>query len=179
MTNRSAIQYDSYLTSAGDFLSKFISTHYGCKSIIHIETLDNFKLNNSSIKTIIVPYIHIHFHERLLTLWEPSNGFEYSSLAKNEFDTQYRMLNDYLFDTGHEHGNIYKDLRDERINNEDAPIDLAFTDVGRLLTYNEVEYEKLITSLNTHPLSNEYWIGGDWKNYVEQYRTQLEILSKK
>ena len=179
MTNRSAIHYGSYLTSAGDFLSKFISTHYGCKSIVYIDTLDNDKLNKNNIKTIIIPYIHLHFRERLLSLWEPSNGFEFSRLATHEFDVQYRMLNDYLFDTGHRHGNQYKDLRNKRINNEDAEIELAFTDVGRLLTYNELEYEKLVTSLNTQPLSTEDWIGGDWKNYVEQYRTQLEILNKK
>lgn len=53
------------------------------------------------------------------------------------------------------HGNQYKDLINERINNEDAEIELAFTDVGRLLTYNELEYEKLVTSLNTQPLSTE------------------------
>jgi hypothetical protein len=178
MTNRSAIHYDAYLTSAGDFLSKFISTHYGCKSIIHIKTLDNYKLNESSIKTVVIPYIHIHFRDRLLTLWEPSNGFDFNRLATYEFDIQYRMINDYLFDTGHKHGNLYKDLRDERISNKDNTIDLAFTDVGRILTYNEQEYEKLITSLNTHPLSDKDWIGGDWKNYVEQYRTQLEIINK-
>jgi|TARA_B110000495_G_scaffold200_1_gene129 hypothetical protein len=179
MTNRSAIQYGSYLISAGEFLSKFISTHYGCKSILHIEALDNDKLNESSIKTVIVPYIHIHFRERLLTLWEPSNGFDFTRLATYEYDIQYRMINDYLFDSGHKHGNLYKDLRNERINNEDTPIELVFTDVGRLLTYDELEYERLIISLNTHPLSSEDWIGGNWKNYVDQYRTQLEIISKK
>ena len=94
-----------------------------------------------------------------------------------EFDNQYRMMDDYLFDTGYEHGNLYKDLRNERIKNENTPVNLVFTDVGKLLSYDETEYEKLITVLDTRPLSNEDWIGGNWKNYVEQYRTGLEILN--
>ena len=179
MTNRSAIQYGSYLISAGEFLSKFISTHYGCKSILHIEALDNDKLNESSIKTVIVPYIHIHFRERLLTLWEPSNGFDFTKLATYEFDIQHRMINDYLYDTGHKHGNIYKDFRDERINNNNSPIKLEFIDVGRLLMYKDSEYDKLVTALNTTPLSkDDVFCCNSWKDYIEQYITNQMIIKR-
>ena len=171
MSNRSAIQYELCFSSAGKFLTEFISTHYACKSIICLKTLDNDELNTRHIGTIIVPYIHTHFIERLTTLWEIGVDIK-------EFNNQHRMMEDYLFDTGYEHGNLYKDLRDERIVREDPPINLVFIDIGKLLSYNEQEYEKLIQSLNTNPLSTEDWIGGDWKNYVEQYRTQLEIISK-
>ena len=172
MSNRSAIQYELCFSSAGKFLTEFISTHYACKSIICLKTLDNDELNTRHIGTIIVPYIHTHFIERLTTLWEIGVDIK-------EFTNQHRMMEDYLFDTGYEHGNLYKDLRDERIVREDLPINLVFIDIGKLLSYNEQEYEKLIQSLNTNPLSTEDWIGGDWKNYVEQYRTQLEIIKSK
>ena len=172
MSNRSAIQYELCFSNAGKFLTAFISTHYACKSIIRLETLNNENLNTHHIGTVIVPYINSHFTERLTTLWEIGVDIK-------EFDNQHRMMNDYLLDTGYEHGNIYKDLRNQRIKNEETPINLLFTDIGKLLTYSETEYEKLITVLDTHPLSDKDWIGGNWKNYVDQYRTQLEIIKNK
>ena len=170
MSNRIAIHYELYFSNAGKFLTSLISTHYACKSIVHLEALKNDKLNDHHIGTVIVPYINDHFRERLTTLWE-------IGMSIKEFDNQYRMMDDYLFDTGYEHGNLFKDLRNERIKNENTPVNLVFTDVGKLLSYDETEYEKLITVLDTRPLSNEDWIGGNWKNYVEQYRTGLEILN--
>lgn len=171
MSNRSAIQYELCFSNAGKFLTAFISTHYACKSIIRLETLNNEKLNDHHVGTVIVPYINDQFRERLTTIWEIGTTIK-------EFDNQYRMVRDYLFDTGYEHGNLYKDLRDERIKNENTPINLVFVDVGRLLSYDETEYDKLITALDTKPLSDEDWIGGNWKNYVDQYRTGLEILNR-
>jgi len=172
MSNRYAIQYDSHLTNAGKFFTALVTKHYMCKSIPHIETLDNKTLNKHNTKTVVIPYIRYEFKERLLTLWEIDS-------KREEFDTQFRMIDDYLFDVGHKYGNTYKDLRDERINREDPPITLRFIDIGKLLAFDDREYEQLVLSLNTKPLSTDDWIGGDWKNYVEQYRTQLEVLNKR
>ena len=182
MRNGYAIHFNSYLANAGEFLSSFITTHSECDNLLIIDSLEESNqtfLNENNVTTVVIPYIHLHFRERLLALWEDITEDFDIRLAIYEFNSQYRMINDYLFDCGHKHGNLYKDFRDVRIFNNQPSINLAFTDVGRLLTFNEQEYKKLTDALNVQPLSSGDWIGGNWKNYVQQYRTQLEILSKK
>ena len=120
----------------------------------------------------------MHFRERMIKVWEQLDSAK-GRLAVYEFDKQYRMINDYLFDTGHKHGNIYKDFRDDRIFNKHSPIKLEFVDVGRLLMYNDSEYEKLITALNTSPLSkDDVFCCNSWKDYIEQYITNQMIIKR-
>ena len=151
-----AIQYSSYLTTAGEFLSAFIEKHSGFnqsiendiptdKKLLTLTSLTGWthhKLNENKIETIFIPFVHMHFRERIIKVWEQLDSAK-GRLAVYEFDKQYRMINDYLYDTGHKHGNIYKDFRDDRIFNKHSPIKLEFVDIGRLLMYNDSEYEKL------------------------------------
>ena len=187
-----AIQYSSYLTTAGEFLSAFIEKHSGFnqsiendiptdKKLLTLTSLTGWthhKLNENKIETIFIPFVHMHFRERIIKVWEQLDSAK-GRLAVYEFDKQYRMINDYLYDTGHKHGNIYKDFRDDRIFNKHSPIKLEFVDVGRLLMYNDSEYEKLITALNTSPLSkDDVFCCNSWKDYIEQYITNQMIIKK-
>ena len=177
-----AIQYSSYLTEGGDFLSALIVNHSGFnksvendipqdKELLTIETLTDWDHTKEYIiepHTIIIPFVHMHFRERMIKVWEQLDSAK-GRLTVYEFDKQYRMINDYLYDTGHKHGNIYKDFRDERINNNNSPIKLEFIDVGRLLMYKDSEYDKLVTALNTTPLSkDDVFCCNSWKRL---YRT--------
>ena len=187
-----AIQYSSYLTTAGEFLSAFIEKHSGFnqsiendiptdKKLLTLTSLTGWthhKLNENKIETIFIPFVHMHFRERIIKVWEQLDSAK-GRLAVYEFDKQYRMINDYLYDTGHKHGNIYKDFRDDRIFNKHSPIKLEFVDVGRLLMYNDSEYEKLVTALNTTPLSkDDVFCCNSWKDYIEQYITNQMIIKK-
>ena len=187
-----AIQYGSYLTTAGEFLSAFIEKHSGFnqsiendiptdKKLLTLTSLTGWthhKLNENKIETIFIPFVHMHFRERIIKVWEQLDSAK-GRLAVYEFDKQYRMINDYLYDTGHKHGNIYKDFRDDRIFNKHSPIKLEFVDVGRLLMYNDSEYEKLVTALNTTPLSkDDVFCCNSWKDYIEQYITNQMIIKK-
>ena len=187
-----AIQYSSYLTTAGEFLSAFIEKHSGFnqsiendiptdKKLLTLTSLTGWthhKLNENKIETIFIPFVHMHFRERIIKVWEQLDSAK-GRLAVYEFDKQYRMINDYLYDTGHKHGNIYKDFRDDRIFNKHSPIKLEFVDVGRLLMYNDSEYEKLISALNTTPLSkDDVFCCNSWKDYIEQYITNQMIIKK-
>jgi len=187
-----AIQYSSYLTTAGEFLSAFIEKHSGFNQSIendiptdkklltltYLTGWSHHKLNENEIETIFIPFVHMHFRERIIKVWEQLDSAK-GRLAVYEFDKQYRMINDYLYDTGHKHGNIYKDFRDDRIFNKHSPIKLEFVDVGRLLMYNDSEYEKLITALNTSPLSkDDVFCCNSWKDYIEQYITNQMIIKK-
>ena len=187
-----AIQYGSYLTTAGEFLSAFIEKHSGFnqsiendiptdKKLLTLTSLTGWthhKLNENKIETIFIPFVHMHFRERMIKVWEQLDSAK-GRLTVYEFDKQYRMINDYLYDTGHKHGNIYKDFRDDRIFNKHSPIKLEFVDVGRLLMYNDSEYEKLITALNTSPLSkDDVFCCNSWKDYIEQYITNQMIIKK-
>tara|TARA_B110000285_G_scaffold84178_1_gene96648 strand:- start:819 stop:1397 length:579 start_codon:yes stop_codon:yes gene_type:complete len=187
-----AIQYSSYLTTAGEFLSAFIEKHSGFNQSIendiptdkklltltYLTGWSHHKLNENEIETIFIPFVHMHFRERIIKVWEQLDSAK-GRLAVYEFDKQYRMINDYLYDTGHKHGNIYKDFRDDRIFNKHSPIKLEFVDVGRLLMYNDSEYEKLVTALNTTPLSkDDVFCCNSWKDYIEQYITNQMIIKK-
>lgn len=187
-----AIQYGSYLTTAGEFLSAFIEKHSGFNQSIendiptdkklltltYLTGWSHHKLNENEIETIFIPFVHMHFRERIIKVWEQLDSAK-GRLAVYEFDKQYRMINDYLYDTGHKHGNIYKDFRDDRIFNKHSPIKLEFVDVGRLLMYNDSEYEKLISALNTTPLSkDDVFCCNSWKDYIEQYITNQMIIKK-
>jgi hypothetical protein len=182
-----AIQFCSYLTTAGEFLASFIRKHPGfikannTKTLLTTHTLlkDHGSLTQHNVTTVIVPYIHLHFRERMIKAWEHLDGFDVK-LATYEFNKQYRMINDYLYDIGHKHGNIYKDFRDERLNTRHPSIKLEFVDVGRLLMYNDSEYIKLVIALNTRIL-----VAGDmpccdtWKDYIEQYIKNQMIVNRK
>jgi hypothetical protein len=187
-----AIQYSSYLTEGGDFLSALIVNHSGFnksvendipqdKELLTIETLTDWDHTKEYIiepHTIIIPFVHMHFRERMIKVWEQLDSAK-GRLTVYEFDKQYRMINDYLYDTGHKHGNIYKDFRDERINNNNSPIKLEFIDVGRLLMYKDSEYDKLVTALNTTPLSkDDVFCCNSWKDYIEQYISNQMIIKK-
>ena len=187
-----AIQYSSYLTEGGEFLSALIVNHSGFnksvendipqdKELLTIETLTDWDHTKEYIiepHTIIIPFVHMHFRERMIKVWEQLDSAK-GRLTVYEFDKQYRMINDYLYDTGHKHGNIYKDFRDERINNNNSPIKLEFIDVGRLLMYKDSEYDKLVTALNTTPLSkDDVFCCNSWKDYIEQYITNQMIIKK-
>tara|TARA_B110000467_G_scaffold155268_1_gene167397 strand:+ start:318 stop:896 length:579 start_codon:yes stop_codon:yes gene_type:complete len=187
-----AIQYSSYLTEGGEFLSALIVNHSGFnksvendipqdKELLTIETLTDWDHTKEYIiepHTIIIPFVHMHFRERMIKVWEQLDSAK-GRLTVYEFDKQYRMINDYLYDTGHKHGNIYKDFRDERINNNNSPIKLEFIDVGRLLMYKDSEYDKLVTALNTTPLSkDDVFCCNSWKDYIEQYISNQMIIKK-
>jgi hypothetical protein len=187
-----AIQYSSYLTEGGEFLSALIVNHSGFnesvendipqdKQLLCMETLTDWDHTKEYIiepHTIIIPFVHMHFRERMIKVWEQLDSAR-GRLTVYEFDKQYRMINDYLYDTGHKHGNIYKDFRDERLANDNSPIKLEFVDVGRLLMYNDSEYEKLVTALNTTPLSkDDMFCCNTWKDYIEQYITNQMIIKK-
>ncbi|MBC8429127.1 MAG: hypothetical protein H8D95_00925 [Candidatus Endolissoclinum sp.] len=187
-----AIQYSSYLTEGGEFLSALIVNHSGFnesvendipqdKELLTIETLTDWDHTKEYIiepHTIIIPFVHMHFRERMIKVWEQLDSAR-GRLTVYEFDKQYRMINDYLYDTGHKHGNIYKDFRDERINNNNSPIKLEFIDVGRLLMYKDSEYDKLVTALNTTPLSkDDVFCCNSWKDYIEQYISNQMIIKK-
>ena len=187
-----AIQYSSYLATGGEFLSALINKHTGFnesvendipqdKQLLSLENLSDWDHTKEYIiepQTIIIPFVHMHFRERMIKVWEQLDAAD-GRLAVYEFDKQYRMINDYLYDTGHKHGNIYKDFRDERINNNQSPINLQFVDVGRLLMYNESEYTKLVSALNTTPLTKEdVFCCNSWKEYVEQYISNQMIIKK-
>jgi hypothetical protein len=187
-----AIQYSSYLTEGGEFLSALIVNHSGFnesveddipqdKELLTIETLTDWDHTKEYIiepHTIIIPFVHMHFRERMIKVWEQLDSAR-GRLTVYEFDKQYRMINDYLYDTGHKHGNIYKDFRDERINNNNSPIKLEFIDVGRLLMYKDSEYDKLVTALNTTPLSkDDMFCCNSWKDYIEQYISNQMIIKK-
>ena len=182
-----AIQFCSYLTTAGEFLASFIRKHPGftesnnTKTLLTTKTLlsDQGQLTRNHVTTIIVPYIHLHFRERMIKSWEHLNDFDVK-LATYEFNKQYRMINDFIYDTGHKHGNLYKDFRDERLDSRHPSIQLEFVDVGRLLMYKDSEYIRLVMALNTSVL-----IPGDlsccnsWKDYVEQYINNQMIVNRK
>ena len=185
-----AIQYSSYLTAGGEFLSALIANHSGFnesvendipqdKELLTMETLTDWDHTKEYIiepHTIIIPFVHMHFRERMIKVWEQLDSAR-GRLTVYEFDKQYRMINDYLYDTGHKHGNIYKDFRDERINNN-SPIKLEFIDIGRILMYNDSEYEKLVTALNTTPLSKEdVFCCNSWKDYIAVSYTHLTLPS--
>jgi len=177
-----AIQYSSYLTNAGEFLSSFISKHSGfgnTKTLLTTHTLlqDHGNQSQSHTTTIIVPFVHLHFRERMIKSWEQLEGFDVK-VATYEFDKQYRMINDYLYDTGHKHGNPYKDFRDERLNSRHCSCNLEFIDVGRLLMYNDSEYDKLVKAVNTKALvSKDLTCCNSWKEYVEQYINNQMIIN--
>ena len=180
-----AIQFCSYLTTAGEFLASFINKHTGFKESNNTKTLltthtllkDHGSLTQHHVTTIIVPYIHLHFRDRMIKSWEHLEDFEIKS-AMYEFNKQYRMINDFIYDKGHKKGNPYKDFRDERLNSRHPAIKLEFVDVGRLLMYNDSEYIKLVMALNTRVL-----IPGDmpccnsWKEYIEQYINNQLIVN--
>ena len=189
-----AIQYSSYLTTAGEFLSAFIEKHSGFNESVENDIPQDKQLltmksdstrdwehpvlNQNKVEIIIIPFVHIHFRERMIKIWEQLDSAR-GRLAVYEFDKQYRMINDYLYDTGHKHGNIYKDFRDDRVFNKHSPIRLEFVDVGRILMYNESEYEKLITALGTKPLSkDDVFCCNSWKDYVDQYISNQMIINK-
>tara|TARA_B100001245_G_C22839701_1_gene403662 strand:- start:314 stop:871 length:558 start_codon:yes stop_codon:yes gene_type:complete len=179
-----AIQYSSYLTNAGEFLSSFIRKHSGfgdTKTLLTTHTLlqDHGNQSQSHTTTIIVPFIHLHFRERMIKSWEQLEGFDVK-VATYEFDKQYRMINDYLYDTGHKHGNPYKDFRDERLSSRHCSCKLEFVDIGRLLMYNDSEYDKLVKTLNTEPLSRKDTpCCNSWKEYIEQYINHQMIVNRK
>ena len=182
-----AIQFCSYLTTAGEFLASFIRKHPGftesnnTKTLLTTKTLlsDQGQLTRNHVTTIIVPYIHLHFRERMIKSWEHLNDFDVK-LATYEFNKQYRMINDFIYDTGHKKGNPYKDFRDERLDSRHPSIQLEFVDVGRLLMYKDSEYIRLVMALNTRVL-----IPGDmpccnsWKEYIEQYISNQMIVNRK
>lgn len=179
-----AIQFCSYLTTAGEFLASFIKKHHGfddTKTLLTTHTLlqDHGNQSQSHTTTIIVPYIHLHFRERMIKSWEHLDGFDVKR-ATYEFNKQYRMINDYIFDTGHKKGNLYKDFRDERLNSRHCNCNLEFIDVGRLLMYKDSEYDKLVKTLNTEPLSRKDTpCCNSWKDYIEQYIKNQMIVNRK
>jgi hypothetical protein len=182
-----AIQFCSYLTTAGEFLSSFIKIHpafdepNNTKILLTTNMLlkDHGRLTQHHVTTIIIPYIHLHFRDRMIKSWEHLDGFDVK-LATYEFNKQYRMINDYIYDTGHKKGNPYKDFRDERLNNRHPDIKLEFIDVGRLLMYKDSEYNRLIKALNTKALtSKDLFCCNSWKDYIEQYIKNQMIVNRK
>jgi hypothetical protein len=180
-----AIQFCSYLTTAGEFLASFINKHPGftesnnTKTLLTTKTLlkDHGRLTQHHVTTVIVPYIHLHFRDRMIKSWEHLEGFDVR-LAIYEFDKQYRMINDFIYDTGHKKGNPYKDFRDERLNTRHPNIKLEFVDVGRLLMYNDSEYIKLVMTLNTRVLApGDMSCCNTWKDYIEQYINNQMIIN--
>ena len=176
-----AIQFCSYLTTAGEFLSSFIKIHpafdepNNTKILLTTNMLlkDHGRLTQHHVTTIIIPYIHLHFRDRMIKSWEHLDGFDVK-LATYEFNKQYRMINDYIYDTGHKKGNPYKDFRDERLNNRHPDIKLEFIDVGRLLMYKDSEYNRLIKALT----SKDLFCCNSWKDYIEQYITNKLIINR-
>jgi hypothetical protein len=113
----------------------------------------------------------------MIKSWEHLEGFDVR-LAIYEFDKQYRMINDFIYDTGHKKGNPYKDFRDERLNTRHPNIKLEFVDVGRLLMYNDSEYIKLVMTLNTRVLApGDMSCCNTWKDYIEQYINNQMIIN--
>ena len=181
-----AIQFCSYLTTAGEFLASFIKKHPGFKESNNTKTLltthtllkDHGRLTQHHVTTVIVPYIHLHFRDRMIKSWEHLEDFEVKS-AIYEFNKQYRMINDFIYDKGHKKGNPYKDFRDERLNSRHPDIKLEFVDVGRLLMYNDSEYDKLVKAVNTKALvSKDLTCCNSWKEYVEQYINNQMIINR-
>ena len=123
------------------------------------------KVTQSNVKTIIIPYVNKHFLNEMIKGWKHLKGFDVK-VATYEFNKQYRMLNDYVYNIGTEHGNMYKDFSAKY-----PDIRLEFIDIGMILMYKEREYTKLCKALNVKELSTT-----TWKNYVNQYKMNQLIV---
>jgi len=177
------IHYNSYLTNAGEFLSSLIQKH-SCfkesKTLLTTHTLldDHNFLDENHVTTIIIPYIHQSFRDQMIKSWEHLKGYE-SRHAVYEFNRQYRMLNDYIYDCGHKHGNPYKDFRDERLNRNLSTINLEFIDIGKILRYNDFEYNKLVKALKCTPIvEGDMFCCKTWYEYVNQYINNKLIIDR-
>jgi len=63
------------------------------------------------------------------------------------------------------------------LNSRHCSCNLEFIDVGRLLMYNDSEYDKLVKTLNTEPLSRKDTpCCNSWKEYIEQYINNKLII---
>ena len=123
------------------------------------------KVEQSNVKTIIIPYVNKHFLNEMIKGWKHLKGFDVR-VATYEFNKQYRMLNDYVFNIGSNHGNMYKDF-----STKFPDVRLEFIDIGMILMYKEREYSKLCNALNVKELSTT-----TWKNYVNQYKMNQLIV---
>ena len=123
------------------------------------------KVEQSNVKTIIIPYVNKHFLNEMIKGWKHLKGFDVR-VATYEFNKQYRMLNDYVFNIGSNHGNMYKDF-----STKFPDVRLEFIDIGMILMYKEREYSKLCNALNVKELSST-----TWKNYVNQYKMNQLIV---
>ena len=121
--------------------------------------------SSSTVSTIIIPYVNKHFRDEMIKGWKHLKGFDVR-VATYVFNKQYRMLNDYVFDIGTNHGNIYKDFTLRFPN-----VRLEFIDIGMILMYKEREYTKLCKALGVKELSTT-----TWKNYVNQYKMNQLIV---
>ena len=126
---------------------------------------DTHRVTQSNVKTIIIPYVNKHFLNEMIKGWKHLKGFDVR-VATYEFNKQYRMLNDYVFDIGTKHGNTYKDFTAKF-----PDVRLEFIDIGMILMYKEREYSKLCNALNVKELSST-----TWKNYVNQYKMNQLIV---
>jgi hypothetical protein len=124
----------------------------------------NNLITNSNVNTIVIPYVNKHFRERMIKGWNHLKGFDVK-VATYEFNKQYRMLNDYVFNIGSNHGNVYKTF-----SHNYPSVRLEFIDIGMILMYKEREYSKLCKALSIEPLDATVW-----KNYVNQYRVTVSI----
>ena len=126
---------------------------------------DTHRVTQSGVSTIIIPYVNKHFLNEMIKGWKHLKGFDVK-VATYEFNKQYRMLNDYVFDIGTKYGNTYKDFTLRFPN-----VRLEFIDIGMILMYKEREYSKLCNALNVKELSST-----TWKNYVNQYKMNQLIV---
>ena len=141
------------------------NTHALLDPINHELDWDTHRVTQSNVKTIIIPYVNKHFLNEMIKGWKHLKGFDVK-IATYEFNKQYRMLNDYVFDIGTNHGNIYKDFTAKFPN-----VRLEFIDIGMILMYKEREYTKLCKALGVKELSTT-----TWKNYVNQYKMNQLIV---
>ena len=141
------------------------NTHALLDPINHELDWDTHRVTQSNVKTIIIPYVNKHFLNEMIKGWKHLKGFDVR-VATYEFNKQYRMLNDYVFDIGTKHGNVYKDF-----TLKFPDVRLEFIDIGMILMYKEREYTKLCNALNVKELSTT-----TWKNYVNCYKMNQLIV---
>ena len=164
-----AIQYNTHLKQAGLFLDSLIHKHPPFESgdalLLNTEPNTNTLIDDvnslyihDELHTIIIPYVNVHFRERMITGWNKLKGFDVK-VAVYEFNLQYRNINEYVFGSTNTVGNPYT-----LFGNSYPNIRLEFVDVGMILSYKSLEYTKLCTAL--HIVELEPLV---WKNYVNQY----------
>jgi len=141
------------------------NTHALLDPINHELDWDTHRVTQSGVSTIIIPYVNKHFLNEMIKGWKHLKGFDVR-VATYEFNKQYRMLNDYVFNIGSNHGNMYKDF-----STKFPDVRLEFIDIGMILMYKEREYSKLCNALNVKELSTT-----TWKNYVNCYKMNQLIV---